>query len=247
MKNDRLTALEILANAPWLKGLAPGLPEILVKEGRLERYPAGRWRQAAGDPGIGVTVIIEGAVALYCQGSANQVVQFMQVGPGAAFGHSLSTGGGSNVTAVCVEPTLVLSVTQSAIQRLSETEPELLAAVVRLAYLNARTMLQQIADLIGLPARQRLAASLLQLSQGKARGWITVGQGGLAEMIGVTRKTANQFLTEFEREGWIELGRNRLRILDRAALTRALHHGDEIEAPTRSRANPVQAVPPERG
>jgi hypothetical protein len=59
-------------------------------------------------------------------------------------------------------------------------------------------------------------------------------------MIGVTRKTASQFLTEFEREGWIELGRNRLRILDRAALTHALQ-GGEIEASTRSRAGPVQA------
>src|ERR1700761_4326081 len=125
MKNDRLTALEVLANSPWLEGLAQDLPEILVREGRLERYPAGRWRQAAGDVGNGVTAIIEGAVALYCQGSANQVVQFMQLGPGAAFGHSLSTGGGSNVTAVCVEPTLVLSISQRAIQRLSETEPEL--------------------------------------------------------------------------------------------------------------------------
>jgi CRP-like cAMP-binding protein len=247
MKNDRLTALDVLTNAPWLKGLAPGLPEILVKEGRLERYPAGRWRQAAGDPGSGVTAIIEGAVALYCQGSANQVAQFMQVGPGAAFGHSLFTGGGSNVTAVCVEPTLVLSVSQPAIQRLSESEPELLSAVVRLAYLNARTLLQQIADLIGLPARQRLAASLLQLSQGKSRGWITVGQGALAEMIGVTRKTASQFLTEFEREGWVELGRNRLRILDRVALARALQGCDEIDAPNCSRADPVQAESPERG
>ncbi len=234
MKNDRL-ALEILANVPWLKGLAPGLPEMLVKEGRLEHYPAGRWRQAAGDPGNGITVIIEGAVALYCQGSAHQVVQFTQVGPGAAFGHPLSTGSTWNVTAVCIEPMLVLSVSRSAIQRLRETEPDLLAVVVRLAYLNARTMLQQIADLIGLPARQRLASSLLQLSKGKARGWITVGQGGLAEMIGVTRKTASQFLTEFEREGWIELGRNRLKILDRSALAGALR-GDETEVPNRGSA-----------
>ncbi|HEY2050380.1 MAG TPA: Crp/Fnr family transcriptional regulator [Caulobacteraceae bacterium] len=234
MKNDRLTALEVLANSPWLEGLAQDLPEILVKEGRLERHPAGRWRQAAGEPGSGVTAIIEGAVALYCQGSANQVVQFTQVGPGAAFGHSLSTGGGSNITAICVEPTLALSVSQPTIQRLSEIEPEFLAAVVRLAYLNARTLLQQIADLIGLPARQRLASSLLELGKGRAGGWITVGQGGLAEMIGVTRKTASQILNEFEREGWIELGRNRLKILDRRALTRALRGDGGIEVTDRA-------------
>jgi CRP-like cAMP-binding protein len=207
---------------------------MLVKEGRLEHYPAGRWRQAAGDPGKGVTVIVEGVVALYCKGSANQVVQFSQVGPGAAFGHPLSTGSAWNVTAVCIEPTLPPSVSQSAIQRLRETESDLLAAAARLAYLSARTMLQQIADLIGLPARQRLALSLLQLGKGKGRGWITIGQGGLAEMIGVTRKSASQFLTEFEREGWIELGRNRPKILNRSELTRALQGGDEIEAPNRA-------------
>ena len=227
MKNDRLMALDILANAPWLEGLAPGLPDLLVKEGRLEDYPAGRWRQAAGDPGIGVTVIVAGAVALYCQGSADQVVQFTQIGPGGAFGHPLSTGSTWNVTAVCVEPTLLLSVSQATIRRLCETEPDLLAAVVRLAYLNARTLLQQIADLIGLPARQRLAASLLQLGKGKGRRWIVIRQSGLAEMVGVTRKTANQFLTAFEREGWIELGRDRLRVLDRSSLMNVLqgHQG----------------------
>src|ERR1700761_8515183 len=134
MKNEREMALRILAEAPWLKGLAPALPELLLKEGRLEPYPAGRWRQAAGDPGRGITVVVEGAVALYCEGSANQVVQFTQVGPGAAFGHPLSIGSTWNVTAVCIEPTLLLSVSQASIQRLREEEPDLLAAVVRLAY-----------------------------------------------------------------------------------------------------------------
>src|SRR5579859_2359741 len=172
MKNDRSMASEILAKAPWLSGLSPGLPEMLLNEGRLEHYPAGRWRQAAGDPGLGITVIVDGSMALYCQGSAHQVVQFTQVGPGAAFGHPFSVGSTWNVTAVCIEPTLLLGVSQASIQRLRAIEPDLLAAVVRLAYLNSRTMLQQIADLIGLPARQRLASALLQLSKGKGRGWI---------------------------------------------------------------------------
>jgi CRP-like cAMP-binding protein len=226
MENDRLMALEILANAPWLRGLSPRLPKILVEKGRLERYAAGRWRQAAGEPGKGITVIIDGAVALYCQGSAKQVVQFSQVGPGAAFGHPLSTGRTWNVTAVCVAPTLLLSISQQEIRRMCETEPDLLAAVVLLAYTNARTMLQQIADLIGLPTRQRLASLLLNLADGKGRpSWIAIGQNSLAEMTGVTRKTASQFLTEFERESWVELGRNRLKILDRPALTRVLRSG----------------------
>jgi len=223
MENDRLTALEVLSNVPWLKGLSTRLPAMLVERGHLEHYATGRWRQAAGEPGIGITLIVEGAVALYCQGSASQIVQFTQIRSGGAFGHPLSTGGTWNVTAVCIEPTSLLSVPQAAIRRMCEVEPDLLAAVVRLAYLNARTMLRQIADLISLPARQRLASLLLQLANGRGRqSWITINQRGLAEMIGATRKTANQILTEFEREGWVELGRNRVRILDRAALTRVI-------------------------
>jgi CRP-like cAMP-binding protein len=229
MKSDRAKALEILEDAPWLEGLAPGLPERLATEGRLEHYPAGRWRHAAGDPGRGLTVVIEGAVALFCQGSANQVVQFTQVGPGAAFGHPLQLGTTSNITAICMEPSLLLSLSQPTIERLRGSEPDLLAGLVRLTALNARSMLQQIADLIGLPARERLVAALLKLSQGMGRSWIIVSQGGLAEMVGVTRKTASQFLTEFEREGWIELGRNRMKVLNRPALAAALHSDEQAQ------------------
>ena len=52
MKNDRQTTLDILADAPWLTGLAAGLPELLLKEGRLEHYSRrtlapGGWRTPA--------------------------------------------------------------------------------------------------------------------------------------------------------------------------------------------------------
>jgi hypothetical protein len=51
-------------------------------------------------------------------------------------------------------------------------------------------------------------------------------------MVGVTRKTASQFLTEFEREGWIELGRNRMKVLNRPALAAALQGDEQAKPPS---------------
>ena len=98
-------------------------------------------------------------------------------------------------------------------------------------------MLQQIADLIGLPARQRLAACLMQLAKGKGLRWIMIQQSGLAEMVGVTRKTANQFLDAFEREGWIELGRERLQG------SRSILTGRPARRPTGALGGPRQIAP----
>ena len=60
---------------------------------------------------------------------------------------------------------------------------------------------------------QRLAAALL----GRGRDIGTTHQS-LADELGTVREIVTRLLRRFEREGWVELGRERIRILDSAAL-----------------------------
>jgi len=60
---------------------------------------------------------------------------------------------------------------------------------------------------------QRLASALLGHGQELA-----VTHQALAQELGTVREIVTRLLRRFEREGWVELSRERIRILDRAAL-----------------------------
>jgi CRP/FNR family transcriptional regulator, anaerobic regulatory protein len=60
---------------------------------------------------------------------------------------------------------------------------------------------------------QRLAGALL----GHGRELATTHQA-LADDLGTVREMVTRLLRRFEREGWVELSRERIRILDSAAL-----------------------------
>ncbi len=81
---------------------------------------------------------------------------------------------------------------------------------------------ERMADLTGLvdavafhKLDQRLAAALL--GHGPE---LTVTHQHLADDLGTVREMVTRLLRRFEREGWIELARERIRILDSAALRR---------------------------
>jgi CRP-like cAMP-binding protein len=80
-------------------------------------------------------------------------------------------------------------------------------------------MESQLEDLAfkGIPSR--LAGLLLKLSesshQSQVRGF---SHQDMAEMLGTYRETTTQILNEFKNQGWIEIGRKRIEILDREAL-----------------------------
>jgi CRP/FNR family transcriptional regulator, anaerobic regulatory protein len=62
---------------------------------------------------------------------------------------------------------------------------------------------------------QRLAAALLGHGQE-----LLVTHQALAQELGTVREIVTRLLRRFEREGWVELSRERIRILDSAALRR---------------------------
>ena len=79
---------------------------------------------------------------------------------------------------------------------------------------------ERMADLTGLidavafrKLDQRLAAALL----GRGSDLVTTHQG-LADELGTVREIVTRLLRRFEREGWVELARERIHISDSAAL-----------------------------
>lgn len=80
-----------------------------------------------------------------------------------------------------------------------------------------RNALRLAAEVISLKPRERIAARLLNIPQSDLADdnpVINVSQELLGEMVGVTRKTINQHLSNFERDGLIRVGYGQIELRD---------------------------------
>ncbi|MBT9473279.1 MAG: Crp/Fnr family transcriptional regulator [Pseudomonadota bacterium] len=216
MSEDRDKALALLHAARWLGAYPAGLAEALVAEGALAHLGAGQWAQAEGDEETGLMVVIEGAVDLFCQAPGDREVRISHAGAGAALGQAMRFGGGPRlVTAVCAEPSLLLRVSDAGLERIARLRPDIWRAVATLVYFQLRNALQMAAEVAALPPRQRLASRLLMLARGREPPTaLNISQQGLAEMIGLTRKTVNGHLARLQREGAVRLDYGRIWLED---------------------------------
>lgn len=229
--DERDVALRVLRMAGWLKDYPVELAESLVKEGSLVRLNVGEWAQAEGDDRSGLFVVIEGVLHSYCAAPGDRVVMIGLAEAGSVLGHATRFSGGPRlVTAVCVEPSVLLEISEAALDRVAQRRPEIWRAIASFAYANMRSAVRMAAEVISLRARERIAARLLAAADGHHETisgptpTIRLSQELLGEMIGLTRKTVNVHLSAFERDGLIEVGYGRIKLRDLARL-RAVANG----------------------
>ncbi|WP_374420169.1 Crp/Fnr family transcriptional regulator [Novosphingobium arvoryzae] len=219
--HDRNVAADVLRQAAWLRGYAPELTDHLLAEGRLVRRAVGEWAQAEGDDRGGLFVVVTGLLHSYFAADVDREVMIGLVGPGAMLGHATRFSGGPRlVTAVCMKPSLLLELSEAALDRVAEHRPELWRAIADFTYANMRGVLRMAADLISLAPRQRLAARLLAAAEAQGSTEIWLSQELLGEMTGLTRKTVNHHLAALERAGLVETGYGRICLCDVEGLRR---------------------------
>lgn len=211
-------ALEVLSASDWLKDYPGPLVRQLVAEGRLVRLNAGEWAQAEGDDRSGLFVVVDGSLHSFCAAPGGRAVMIGVVGAGAVLGHATRYSGGPRlVTAVCVEPTLLLEVSEASLERVAVQFPEVWRAIAGFAYANTRRSLQMAAEVVSLKPRQRIAARLLAAMDGGGLGGtptLRVSQELLGEMLGLTRKTVNSHLRSLEDIGIVRSGYGQITVLN---------------------------------
>ena len=220
-KDERDLALQVLRKTGWLKGYPGELAEALLSEGNLVRLNVGEWAQAEGDDRSGLFVMIDGVLHSYCAAPGDRNVMIGLVEAGAVLGHATRFSGGPRlVTAVCVEPSVLLEISESALDRVAERQPEIWRAIAGFAYANMRGAVRMAAEVIALRPRERIAARLLAAvgrhhqAPPPAAPIIRISQELLGEMIGVTRKTVNLHLSAFERDGLVKIGYGWIQLCD---------------------------------
>lgn len=223
MKDKSKTlALKVMKKADWLSHHPPQLAQKLVAEGRLIHLNTGEWAQAEGDDRGGLYVVINGLLHTYYAPRGDRVMMMGFAKPGVVLGHATRYSGGPRlVTAVCAEPSTILEIPETALDRIGAETPEVWRAIADLTYNNLQSALRLAAEFISFQPKQRIAARLLSFIDDEETNTspiIKVSQELLAEMVGSSRKTVNQHLSSLENAGLIKLGYGKIQICDQKGL-----------------------------
>jgi CRP-like cAMP-binding protein len=164
----------------------------------------------------------EGRIQLYRISPDGKKLVIATVGPGAVFGEMAFIGQGMhNTFAEAAEDCVLLVMGRNDVERLLVTKPKVALRIFEVLgrrLKEAEARLEEIA-FKGIPAR--LASLLLQLADEGGGDTITgFTHQDLGEQIGTYRETTTQTLNMFKAEGFIDIGRKRIVILDRQGLGR---------------------------
>jgi CRP/FNR family transcriptional regulator len=198
------------------------LPDVAVEEivgsAALRQAPTGAILFEAASPCTGFPMLLEGSVRVVKSAPNGREVQLYRVRPGESCLLSSSCLlGGADYTATGIAETAVtlLALPPALFHRLLAEHKPFRDYVFGL-------FSERMADLMALVeavAFQKLDQRLAALLLGKGEV-VRATHQSLADELGSVREMVSRLLSNFQDRGWVELGREQIRVTDAAALRR---------------------------
>ncbi|MEZ4618901.1 MAG: Crp/Fnr family transcriptional regulator [Caldilineaceae bacterium] len=161
----------------------------------------------------------EGRVQLYRISPEGKKLVITTLGPHTLFGEMALLGTKlHNTFAEAIEDCLICVMSRTDLERLILGKPQVALRILDVTgkRLRSEERLENMA-FKGIPAR--LASLLLRLSEEQNSDTINgLTHQDLAESVGTYRETATQVLNDLKSEGYIDIGRKRIELLDRDGL-----------------------------
>jgi CRP-like cAMP-binding protein len=213
----------LFRDIPLLARLTGPDLRALASRGRVRRYTSGTTIFREGDRGDSLHVVIDGSVRVTVVSARGEEATVALLGPGEFVGDlALLDGLPRSANAVASQPTKTLVVTRDDFRRWLTERPKASLALLEALSRRVRRTDEVLADLTFLDLPKRLAKRLLALTAERsvdgAAAQLRVTQAELASMLGVSRESVNKQLNEFNRSGWVRLGRGSVTVLDQASL-----------------------------
>jgi CRP/FNR family transcriptional regulator len=210
---------QLLALYPALRALGPQLAALAPQ---AVTVPAGTMLFSERDPCKGFPLLLEGEVRVSRNSPDGRSLELYRLVPGElclVSSASLFRAQPLSAEAVATRSTRLLPVPPSAF-RAWIAQPAFRDFVLGLFAERMADLAALIDEVAFQRLDRRLAAALL--GHGPE---LAITHQELASMLGTVREMVTRLLRRFEREGWIELARERIRILDGAALRRVAEAG----------------------
>lgn len=171
-----------------------------------------------GDPADALYAVRRGQIRIATGTNAGRRLTLNLLGSGDVFGEvALLDGRPRTADAVATEPTELFMVRRRDFIDLLAHQPNVAVGIIELLCQRIRWMSDRMEESVLLPLHARLARRLIALGEDYGAE-IQVSQEELAIFIGSTRESVNRQLQEWKRKGLVEIGRGRIRLLNRAGL-----------------------------
>jgi CRP/FNR family cyclic AMP-dependent transcriptional regulator len=186
----------------------------------ITTVPRGRVFYEPEDVSEVLFLIREGRVQLYRISPEGKKLVIATLGPGALFGEMALLGQKMhNAFAEALDDCQIFVMSRADLERLILSQPSVGRRVLETTGKRLRDAEQRLEDMAFKSIPSRLASLLIRLSAEQGSDEIVgLTHQDLAETVGTYRETATQVLNDMKADGLIEIGRKRIRILDRAQL-----------------------------
>jgi CRP/FNR family transcriptional regulator, cyclic AMP receptor protein len=205
--------VELLEHAPLFSVLHPADLARLATKFRPIRYGRGEMIFREGEPAERLFLIDQGRVKLTIASASGQELMIGVLGRGQIFGElAVIDRGPRAMDARAMERSRVYALESDVFWTLLENRPALARRLLELMARRLRRADQATQDLVFFDAPTRMARKLLQLAEehgepagdNSVRINVRVTQEELAQMVGVTRESANRLVASFADRGWID-------------------------------------------
>lgn len=214
------TDLELIGGCALFQGLPPAAIGELAEAARAERYEKKVFLFREGEPAQALWLLRAGRLKLTKLGGNGQEIVVRFLVPGDPFGAIALLGGARYpVSAEVVEPAAALSWPPAVVLGLVERYPGLAMNSTRVMAERMQELQERYRELATERVAQRVARAVLRLARQTGRRVeggvlldLPLSRQDLAELTGTTLFTISRTLSEWEQQGLVEVGRERVLI-----------------------------------
>lgn len=210
-----------LQNLALFKNLSFAEVESILQSGRQKKAGSEEFFFMQDDPANAFYVLIQGKVRLSQFTSDGQQILLRIIVPITPFGAvALAENERYPVSAQAIEPATAIVWTKESLDRLLVKYPQLAINAVKILAEHVQEFQQRFTEIATQRVERRLARMILRLANQigvkTERGVevnLPLSRQDLAEMVGTTLYTVSRTLSQWETQGLIHSGRERLIIL----------------------------------
>jgi len=211
-----IDAAQLIPQCPILTGLAQAMAESAARQAIPMTAPAGTQLFDTGNACQALPLVLSGSIRVFKRADSGREISLYRVNPGELCIVTVSCllgGDAYPATGVAETDITALALPRPLFLELTETHPPFRQAVFHLFGERLAGLMQLVEEVTFRKLDQRLAALLA----GHAP-LILGSHQQIADELGSVREIVSRLLKQFEDQGWIRLGRERVDILDADAL-----------------------------
>ena len=203
----------------FFANLAPPFMAELMEACSEQHLEVGHVLHRRGDEGNACFGIVSGQLKAFAHGATGKEMTLAVINPGHWFGEiSLVDNLPRTHGTIATQPTVILKMPKAAFDLAIALQPSIAMDVSRHLCQRLRLAFTAVEESVLLPLQQRLAKKLLYIQapqdSSKTKIVTQVSQQEIAQMLGVSRQSVSKQLTQWAKDGILELSYNSFAILD---------------------------------